>query len=146
MLFRMIVFAAMLAMAAPPQTTAEQIVYKTPSCGCCNKWVDHMSENGFALATKDVARSSLTALKRKFGVGPKQSSCHTAMIEGYVIEGHVPARDVERLVREKPADAIGLSVPGMPVGSPGMEIGDRKDSYDVLLLKKDGTTEVFASY
>lgn len=120
-------------------------VFKSPTCGCCIKWVEHMEKNGFSLASRNMSSSALTRHKVKVGLSGPQASCHTAEIGGYVVEGHVPASDVKRLLKEKP-DAIGLTVPDMPVGSPGMEIGDRKDPFDVLLIKRDGTTEVFASY
>lgn len=124
---------------------AEGQVFKSPSCDCCSKWIAHMSSNGFKLEPKDIGNSELTRLKATLGLKREQASCHTAMIEGYVIEGHVPAGDVERLLKERP-DAIGLSVPGMPVGSPGMEMDGQNDAYDVLLIRKDGTAEVFSSH
>lgn len=100
---------------------AEQVtVYKSPTCGCCRDWVAHMRANGFRVETHEMA--DVTPLKRKLGVPPEVYSCHTAMVGGYVLEGHVPASDVWRLLREKPK-AKGLAVPGMPIGSPGMEQG-----------------------
>lgn len=136
--------AALLALSGA--ATAEQaIVYKSPACDCCSKWVTHMRDNGIDLAQRDMQKSQLSRLKASLGLKPEQASCHTATIEGYVVEGHVPAQDVKRLLAEKP-DAIGLSVPLMPVGSPGMEAGDTKVPYEVLLVKKDGTTEVWAKY
>lgn len=134
-----LVALAGMAMAEPPA------VYKSPTCQCCSKWIAHMQANGYALEPKDMAQRDLTRLKASLGLKPEQASCHTATIEGYVIEGHVPAEDVNRLLAEKP-DAIGLSVPGMPIGSPGMEMGDRKDPYEVLLIKRDGSTEVYAKH
>lgn len=120
-------------------------VYKSPTCQCCSKWIEHMTSNGIALTPVDMQRGNLNRLKSRLGLKPEQASCHTATIDGYVVEGHVPAADVKRLLAERP-DAIGLTVPGMPLGSPGMEAGDRKDPYEVLLIKKDGSTEVFARY
>lgn len=144
MTFLRLVAAALLWLGSIAPALAEpDTVYKTPTCDCCSKWVAHMAENGIALNTVDVTRSELNRLKARLGLKPEQASCHTAMVSGYVVEGHVPAEDVKRLLVERP-DAIGLSVPRMPIGSPGMEVGDTKESYDVLLVRKDGSTEVFA--
>lgn len=123
----------------------EAEVWKTATCGCCIKWVEHLEANGFKVAANNVAYGMLARIKRQAGIPEEQASCHTAKIGGYVIEGHVPAGDVKRLLDEKP-DAAGLAVPGMPIGSPGMEQGEEKEPYDVLLVKKDGATEVFASH
>lgn len=120
-------------------------VEKSPSCGCCIAWVEHLDENGFDVTTRNLSNGALAQSKIEKGVTPELTSCHTAMVEGYVIEGHVPASDIARLLAERP-DAIGLSVPGMPIGSPGMEYGDERDPYDVLLIRRDGSTEVFNSY
>ncbi len=111
-------------------------VYKSPTCGCCGAWVDHMKENGYDVVVHE--QQNLQSIKEKAGILPGQGSCHTAFIDGYAIEGHVPAADVDRLLAERP-DARGLTVPGMPVGSPGMEMGDRVDAYDVLLFDEGGT-------
>lgn len=128
---------------AKPASTAPVLeVYKSPTCGCCGAWVDHMKENGYEVVVHE--QQNLQAIKEKAGILPGQGSCHTAFIDGYAIEGHVPAADVDRLLAERP-DAKGLTVPGMPVGSPGMEMGDRVDAYDVLLFDEDGT-EVFSHY
>lgn len=133
------VFAtAQHAHAAEPAMT----VYKSPWCGCCAKWVEHMRRHGFAV--KVVEMEDLEPAKRMFGVAPDLASCHTAGVGGYVIEGHVPAADVKRLLAEKPA-ARGLAVPGMPVGSPGMEQGGRKDAYEVILFTGEDR-EVYARY
>ena len=120
-------------------------VKKTATCGCCQAWVNHLKQSGFHVATENMAYGLLARFKRKHGVGVPYQSCHTGRIAGYTIEGHVPAEDIARLLKQRP-DAVGLSVPAMPIGSPGMEVGSRRDAYDVLLLKKDGTSEVFASY
>lgn len=121
-------------------------VLKTASCGCCASWSSHMRQAGFTVTEVDLPRAELRAAKVEAGLKPGQTSCHTGKIEGYVIEGHVPAREVERLLDERP-DAVGLTVPDMPYGSPGMgEAGDDADPYDVLLVKRDGTTEIYASY
>ena len=110
-------------------------VYKSPTCGCCGAWVDHMKEHGYTVEVHDT--DNMQAIKEKAGILPGGGSCHTAFIDGYVIEGHVPASDVDRLLAERP-EGKGLTVPGMPVGSPGMEMGDRVDTYDVLLFDEDG--------
>ena len=117
-------------------------VYKSPTCGCCGAWVDHMKANGYEVVVHE--QQNLQSIKEKAGILPGQGSCHTAFIGDYVIEGHVPASDVDRLLAERP-DAKGLTVPGMPVGSPGMEMGDRVDAYDVLLFDEN-STEVFSHY
>jgi hypothetical protein len=140
--------AAMLAVlprdgAAAPKPTAIT-VYKDPSCGCCTKWVDHLRANGFAPEVHD--RSDMDALKDSLGVPAKLQSCHTAVVGTYVIEGHVPAADVKRLIATKPAKTVGVAVPGMPAGSPGMEVGGRVDRYDVVAFAAGGATRVFARH
>lgn len=122
---------------------ADLSVTKTPWCGCCAAWITHMREAGFTVAVHE--EDDLTAIKARMGIAPNLQSCHTGEVEGYAIEGHVPAEDVLRLLAERP-EARGLTVPGMPVGSPGMEMGNRHDAYEVLLILKDGTTEVFAKH
>jgi len=134
-------------LAAPAITRAEQIlpkitVYKNPTCGCCTKWIKHLEQNGFEVAAYNS--QNMPAVKRQIGVKPRYQSCHTAMVDGYYIEGHVPADDIKRLLSKKP-DAVGLAVPGMPTGSPGME-GNRKDAYSVLLISKEGDQKVFNQY
>lgn len=119
------------------------LVHKTPSCGCCKKWVMHLESNGFNPATKD--HQSLVEIKEKFNIKPEYRSCHTAVSkDGYIFEGHVPSKYIAQFLSEKNTNAIGLSVPGMPIGSPGMEVGDRFMPYKVLILFKDGTSEVYA--
>jgi hypothetical protein len=118
-------------------------VYKNPDCGCCSAWVDHLKAAGFAVQVTETADTS--GLRKRFGMPERFAGCHTATLEGYVLEGHVPAADIKRLLAMKP-QAIGLSVPGMPVGSPGMEFGDRRDPYKVLLIDRRGRERVFASY
>lgn len=137
--------AAWLATSVSATAAETGEVWRTPSCGCCKAWVDHMQSKGFALKIIDMPRDQLNDMKTRLGTGGKFASCHTAKIGNYTIEGHVPAEDVARLLQDKP-DAIGLSVPGMPIGSPGMESGDQRDAYDVLLIKSDGTSEVFARH
>jgi len=117
-------------------------VYKSASCGCCEGWVKHLRANGFTVKAHDVANPS--DYREKAGIPNQLGSCHTALVQGYAIEGHVPANDIKRLLAEKPK-AKGLAVPAMPMGSPGME-GDRKDPYDVLLVKNDGRTSVYKQY
>lgn len=129
--------------ASAPKPTSIT-VYKDPSCGCCTKWVDHLRANGFAPEVHD--RSDMDALKDSLGVPAKLRSCHTAVVAKYVIEGHVPAADVKRLLSSKPAKTVGIAVPGMPVGSPGMEMGARVDRYDVVAFAPGGATRVFARH
>jgi len=118
-------------------------VYKSPTCGCCTDWVKHLEDNGFEVEVSEV--DNVTPVKIEAGLTPALASCHTAFINDYVIEGHVPADDIKRLLSQAP-QARGLSVPGMPAGSPGMEMGDRKDTYQVLLFNANGQTQVFAEH
>lgn len=120
-------------------------VFKTQSCGCCIAWVKRLEEKGHTVDAKNLPIATLIELKVKSGIPPEMTSCHTAKIGGYTIEGHVPVGDIERLLRDKP-DAVGLAVAGMPMGSPGMEYGDSREAFDVFLIKKDGATVVFNSY
>ena len=117
-------------------------VYKTPTCGCCKKWVQHLQSNGFVVESKDL--KSLGSIKEELGIEPKFRSCHTAKIGNYFVEGHVPAEDIKKMLSETPA-INGLAVPGMPMGSPGME-GSRKDAYDVLAISNDGSHNVYNSH
>jgi Cu/Ag efflux protein CusF len=120
-------------------------VWKDPNCGCCHLWVEHLQASGFKVEVRDVGN---TAARKRLGMPEKLGSCHTASVGGYVIEGHVPAADIHRLLKERPV-ALGLSVPGMPIGSPGMdgpEYKGRKDAYDVLLVQKDGSAKIFQPY
>lgn len=120
-------------------------VWKDVSCGCCHDWIAHLSANGFEVRAHDVGN---VAVRRRLGVPAELGSCHTARVDGYVLEGHVPAAEVQRLLRERP-QGLGLVVPGMPIGSPGMDTpayGGRRDAYSVLLVGKDGSTRVYASY
>tara|TARA_R110001599_G_C12277316_1_gene663113 strand:- start:37665 stop:38183 length:519 start_codon:yes stop_codon:yes gene_type:complete len=117
-------------------------VFKQASCKCCGKWVDHMESAGFEVNTRN--QINLSAIKNEYSIQSRYQSCHTGVADGYIFEGHIPASLVQRFLEEKPVDAIGLAVPGMPVGSPGMEIGERFDSYDVLVLKTDGSSEIYA--
>lgn len=120
------------------------VVHKSESCGCCKLWVEHMERSGFSVEV--INESNLGPVKERVGVPYGKGSCHTAVVEGYFVEGHVPASDVKRLLKEKPA-AKGLTVPGMPSGSPGMEVPSGQiDPYDVLLVAKDGSTSVYAHH
>ena len=139
-----------LGFAAPRLLRAAQgaiplEVWKDPNCGCCHDWIAHMQANGFSVTVHD---SGNNAVRARLGLPQKLGSCHTALVGGYLVEGHVPASDVRALLRQKPA-ALGLAVPGMPVGSPGMDgpaYGNRFDPYDVLLVARDGSTRVFKRY
>jgi hypothetical protein len=119
-------------------------VYKSPTCGCCRDWITHLQANGFPnVKTHDVGNAKKRA---EVGMSLRYGSCHTALVDGYVIEGHVPAREIRRLLQERPK-ALGLAVPGMPLGSPGMEVDDgRVDRYDVLLVQKNESATIYATY
>ncbi len=118
-------------------------VFKSPYCGCCRAWVDHLRSAGFAVKVSDV--EDTTAARKRLGMPDRFGSCHTATADGYVLEGHVPAAEVRRLLASRP-QAMGLAVPGMPPGSPGMEVGSRQDPYQVLLIDRSGQARVFANY
>ncbi len=140
-------FALTAAVVVAQQAGARQAadkpaitVYKSPTCGCCTMWADHMSRNGFAV--KQVNVDDIDAVKQSYGVPRALSSCHTGLVNGYIVEGHVPADAVSRMLKEKPAIA-GIAVPGMPVGSPGMEQGSRKDPYSIMSFDKSGKTAVY---
>lgn len=124
---------------APPPTV---VVYRSPSCGCCLKWVGHLEANGFKVEVQ--SKETMTSIKRQHGVPEALQSCHTALVGSYVIEGHVPAADVKKLLATKPA-VKGLAVPGMPIGSPGME-GGTPQKYDTVAFSANGKTTVFASH
>ena len=130
------------ANANAQQSTIE--LKKTATCGCCSAWADRMQSAGFLVRRDNMATGQLMRFKIKHGIR-SNFSCHTARIGGYTIEGHVPEREIRRLLRERP-DAIGLSVPGMPLGSPGMDFGSDKEAYNVLLIRKDGSTTIYATY
>lgn len=134
-------FLAQPALAETPSLS----VAKSPTCGCCGAWITAMREAGFVVQSRDLDQEALWALKQEAGITPELSACHTARIAGYVIEGHVPAADLRRLLAERPA-ALGLSVPGMPIGSPGMEMGDERETYETLLVLEGGRWEVFARH
>ncbi|MFN0264239.1 DUF411 domain-containing protein [Tepidamorphus sp. 3E244] len=127
------------------QSTPVVTVEKSATCGCCIAWIEHLEENGFTVEAKNVSSGALTQSKMAAGLKPEHFSCHTAKVDGYVVEGHVPAADIRKLLAERP-DAAGLSVPEMPIGSPGMDFGDDREPYDVLLIARDGSASVFSSY
>lgn len=129
-------------MEAADVSLPKVVVYKTPTCGCCGNWVEHMRQAGFEVETHDM--NDLSGIKADLGVQPKHQSCHTATVGDYVVEGHVPADLIKKMLDEKPQIA-GLAVPGMPLGSPGMEMPNgAKDAYDVVAFKADGSSSVYA--
>ena len=142
--------SAVTALAAVPLAQANAgrplvEVWKSPTCGCCGEWMKQMEANGFQVKTHEIGN---TAVRKGLGVPDKYGSCHTALVDGYALEGHVPPREVKRLLRERPK-AVGLAVPGMPVGSAGMDgpaYAGRRDPYDVLLVQRDGTSSVYQAY
>ena len=141
--------AASLAATAPIAGFAQGgpaiHVLKDPNCGCCEAWVQILDADGFDVTTESSMGTLLMRHKIDNGIPPEMISCHTAEVDGYFIEGHVPPADIRRLLSERP-DAVGLAVPGMPYGSPGMGAQDAREAYDVFLIRHDGSTEVFARY
>ena len=122
-------------------------VWKSPSCGCCGDWIKYMQANGFRVKVNEVDNAAL--VRKRVGFDAKFGSCHTATVGGYALEGHVPAREVKRLLAEKPRGVVGIAVPGMPIGSPGMDgpaYGGKKDPYDVVMVRRDGSAAVYQSY
>lgn len=124
------------------ESLAKVVVYKSPTCGCCSKWIDHLQAAGFEVEAHD--RDNMSRIKAELGIGRPLQSCHTALVDGYTIEGHVPAEDIIRLLKQRP-EVSGLSVPGMPIGSPGME-ANYIEPYDVVAFDKAGNTETFTEY
>jgi hypothetical protein len=124
------------------QDATQVDVYKSPSCGCCGKWLKHLQQNGFQASVHEM--NDIPAARKKLGMPDRLGACHTAWVGGYVIEGHVPAADIQRLLKEKPK-ALGLAVPSMPPGSPGMETA-KPVPYETLLVQTDGSTHVFAKH
>ncbi len=144
--------AALLALPAlplPPARAEAALppihVRKDPACGCCSAWIAVLDADGFSVTVEDRTAEELARGKRELGIPEAMVSCHTAQIGGYVVEGHVPPADIRRLLAERPA-VLGLAVPGMPFGSPGMGPETEREAYDVFLIGRDGTTSVFASY
>lgn len=143
---RSILIAALAIGLIPAAAVAASLdMMTTGGCSCCHAWARQMRAAGFEVTVKDLTMGQLARAKHVAGIPAMLGACHTARIGGYVVEGHVPAREIQKLLTERP-DAIGLVVPGMPIGSPGMESGKQRDTYEVLLLKIDGSTEVFARY
>jgi hypothetical protein len=145
-----ILAAAGLGIAAaraqqPPKAGPSVMVFKSPTCGCCSVWADHVRAAGFQVDVQNVDSEKLQAISSQGGVTNDLTSCHTAKVGGYTIEGHVPASDIQRLLKEKLAIA-GIAVPGMPIGSPGMEMGGRKDPFNTIAFTKDGKKTVFAKH
>lgn len=136
------VAAATVATSAQAQVLPQVEVYKSPTCGCCSDWIEHLRKSGFKVVAHDVA--DVQVERSKLGMPDRLGSCHSAKVGDYVLEGHVPAADIRRLLKEKPK-ALGLTVPGMPGGSPGMESA-RAVPYDTLLVGRDGSTRVYASH
>jgi hypothetical protein len=118
-------------------------VYKDPSCSCCAKWVEHLKQHGFTVSIETVPDTSV--YRKKFGIPDNMASCHTGLIEGYALEGHVPAPEIQRVLKERPK-AKGLAVPGMPLGSPGMEVGTTQQPYSVMLVDAQGKGSVYQRY
>lgn len=140
-----LVFAAAGSSAQQKPAPAEKVtVYKTSSCGCCKLWVDHLKASGFDVQAMDVSAADVRAVSKAAGLKDNDTSCHTAKVGNYTVEGHVPAADIRRMLKEKPAIA-GIAAPGMPQGSPGMEQGT-KEPYDVIAFTKDGKTTVYAKH
>ena len=137
--------AIVTAQQKPVSSRTPIVVYKTATCGCCGMWVEHMRQNGFQPEVHDVTASQVRAVSKAAGLADEGTSCHTAKVGNYIVEGHVPAADVHRMLKEKPAIA-GIAAPGMPIGSPGMEMGGRTEKYDVVSFTKDGKTKVFATH
>ncbi|MGR9088423.1 MAG: DUF411 domain-containing protein [Gammaproteobacteria bacterium] len=136
-------FLASSALRAENTERVDITVYRSPSCGCCGKWIEHLEKNNFKV--EDILTEDMQAIKDKYGVPSEMASCHTALVNGYVIEGHVPASDIDELLKNKPKVA-GIAVPGMVTGSPGMEMGSRKDPYDVMSFDRESHFQIFKSY
>lgn len=132
-----------IAMFSASAFATDVVTHKSPYCGCCSEWVKHMEDEGFNV--KVIDHENMNPIKQKLGIAPQLASCHTAVIDGYVFEGHVPAQDIKTFLAEKPKLA-GLAVPGMPMGSPGMEYGNKKDAFDVVGFTKTGMTVTYSSY
>ena len=146
LLFGVLLIPMVGAQATPKRELIE--AWKTPTCGCCKDWIAHLETEGFDVKTYEVSEVAKSAKRRNLGMPAQLGSCHTGVVRGYVLEGHVPAREIRRLLADRP-QALGLAVPGMPIGSPGMDgpaYGGRKDPFNVLLVRRDGTTTVFHAY
>jgi hypothetical protein len=136
------------APASATMSTAAFIeVWKTPTCGCCKLWIEHLEKEGFTVKANDLPQTA--SMRTKLGIPDEMGSCHTGLIAGFAVEGHVPAREIKRFLSEPESlrqQVIGLSVPGMPIGSPGMEMGTKRDKFDVMLVLKSGSHRVYQSY
>ncbi len=142
MLYKHLITFGLLAITGLAQAGQTIDVYRDPNCGCCKQWISHLRDNGFTV--NDHVEPNMSAVKQRLGVAPRLASCHTGVIDGKFVEGHVPAEQIKRLAKR--SDLKGLAVPGMPMGSPGMEMGDRKDTYQVIGVTADDQDEVVASY
>ena len=147
---QLLILASSSIVAAPLAALADGTsldihVVKNPQCGCCTAWIKILTDKGFNVTTEDRSGSLLTEFKIESGIPKDMMSCHTAKIDGYFIEGHVPAREIKRLITDRP-DALGLALPAMPYGSPGMGSEDAREAYDVYIISADGTAEVFQHY
>jgi len=140
---RLAIATCLLALGTAANAAAAMTVYKSASCGCCAKWVEQVQKHGFTVKVVNV--EDIMAVKAKAGIPDKFASCHTTRVGGYIVEGHVPAADIKKLLAARPK-AKGIAVPGMPMGAPGMEHGDHRQPYEVLLLKSDGSTSTFARH
>jgi len=141
---KILLLIAMAFSFSHAEMAKDMVVYKNPYCGCCTNWIAQMKDEGFNIKT--VVKDNFDDLKRKNGISQTNSSCHTAFIGGYVIEGHVTYSAMQKLLMEKPKDIVALSVPGMVVGSPGMEMGNKKMPYNVVAIRKDGSTFVYEKH
>lgn len=142
MLRTRLIVLGLLAFTGLAQAAETIDVYRDPNCGCCKQWISHLRDNGFTV--NDHVEPNMSAVKQRLGVAPRLASCHTGVIDGKFVEGHVPAEQVRLLATRN--DLKGVAVPGMPMGSPGMEMGDQKDSYQVIGVTHEGNDEVVASY
>ena len=147
---KLLIGTAALVAASPLRALAQGAgpaihVMKDPNCGCCSAWIEILENDGFAVTIEPSAGAVLMRYKLNSGIPQEMASCHTGRVDGYMIEGHVPIADIRRLLDERP-DAVGLAVPGMPDGSPGMGPESEREAYDVFLMRRDGSTEVFTSY
>lgn len=139
----LLALAAAAAFVSTAANAAQLTVHKSPYCGCCAKWIEHVEKHGFTV--KVIDSEDMAGVKKRLGVPDKVASCHTTQVGGYFIEGHVPAGDIKRLLAQKPK-AAGIAVPGMPMGSPGMEHGGHHQPYATILVQRDGTTKLFAQH
>lgn len=137
-----LLFFGATALVSTAANAAQLTVLKSPYCGCCAKWIEHVQQHGFTVKVVDT--EDMAAVKKRLGVPERLASCHTTMVDGYFVEGHVPAADIKRLLTQKPK-ASGIAVPGMPAGSPGMEAAG-KEPYATILVRQDGTMGVFARH